>query len=156
MAGGAPVSLIIDGGSASSSNFQEIDPGGASGTGRLGISLTDCNGVTWDLINGPVRLTRGGLVGLGFPQVIWEKSESASIDGQRLEGYRLDSRQVVLPIRFKDEAARDTTGIQRKWWNGLAIGQYVTLTVTRTSPPSTPTACASSLTIPGGMATRAT
>lgn len=97
---------------------------------RLAIELVDANGVLWDLARGPVRLTTAGLQGLGLPDVDWQTSEAAGVDGQRLTGWRLKSRKVFVPVRFKDASATDTTGLQRAFWDGLRIGSYVTFRVT--------------------------
>lgn len=97
---------------------------------RLGLAWIDCNGVRWDLVNGPARLTRAGLRGLGLPDSVYFESESAGVDGQQLNGWRIKSREVFVPFRFKDEAARDTTGVQRVFWDGVQIGRYGTFEVT--------------------------
>lgn len=96
----------------------------------MGVQLVDTQGAVWDLIGGPVRLTRAGLKGLGLPEVSYFTSESAGLDGERDTGWRLKSRSVFVPVRFKDEAMSDTTGIQRTFWAGLQIGRPVKLVVT--------------------------
>lgn len=96
----------------------------------MGVQLIDALGTSWDLINGPVRLTRAGLKGLGLPDVEYFTSESAGLDGERVTGWRLKARQVFVPVRFKDDAMSDTTGIQRQFWAGLQIGQRIQFVVT--------------------------
>jgi hypothetical protein len=98
--------------------------------GRLGIQLRDTRGVIWDVLNGPVRLGTGGIKGLGLPEVDYFTNEAAGLDGERETGWRLKARPVILPVRFKGEAERDTTGIQRQFWAGQEIGKDIGLIVT--------------------------
>lgn len=96
----------------------------------MGVQLLDTKGQLWDLINGPVRLTRAGLKGLGLPDIVYFTSESAGLDGERVTGWRLKAREVFVPVRFKDEAMADTTGLQRQFWDGLQINQPIQFVVT--------------------------
>lgn len=122
---------VIDGGDASSTyDVPDLEAGDARSAGRMGVQLVDALGVTWDLINGPVRLTRAGLKGLGLPEVVYFTSESAGLDGERVTGWRLTARDVFVPVRFKDEAMDDTTGLQRRFWDGLRIGKPIRIVVT--------------------------
>lgn len=128
---------VIDG----SGDAEWIDPGtGAGGSTPppappaerqyLTLELIDANGLTWDLARGPVRMTTAGLQGLGLPPVAFQTSESPGVDGQRLVSWRVKARDVFLPVRFKGAATTDTTGLQRRFWDGLPIGEYVTFRVT--------------------------
>lgn len=94
------------------------------------LELVDANGVTWNLGTGAVRLTTAGFQGLGLPEVDFQTSSAAGVDGTRLTGWRLKERTVFLPVRFKGAATTDTTGLQRAFWSGLRIGSYLTFRVT--------------------------
>jgi hypothetical protein len=94
------------------------------------LELIDANGIVWNVGTGPVRLTTGGIDGLGQPTAQWQISEAPGVHGQRAVGWRLKARDLFLPVRFKGEAETDATGIQRQFWDGIAIGKYVTFRVT--------------------------
>lgn len=96
----------------------------------LGITWTDYNGETWDLINGPVALTNAGIQGLGMPVAFETVRQTAFVHGQTLQSWRLEPRELFLPITFRDAAEIDVNLIQRMFWDGMAIGQNGTLTVT--------------------------
>lgn len=97
---------------------------------RLQVDLVDEDGVVWDLMQGPVRMTAAGLEGLGVPTGEWHTSEAPGVDGQRVTGWRLKARDVFLPMRFKGTAEGDATGLQRAWWDAIAIDRHVVLRVT--------------------------
>ena len=97
---------------------------------HLGIALETPDGTVWDLINGPVRLKRTGVKGLGMPTVASQVQELANVDGQRLAGWTLKPREVILPLRFEDASNTDLEGLQRTFWNALGIGVYSDLRVT--------------------------
>ena len=96
----------------------------------LGITWTDTNNTTWDLINGPVALMNAGVMGLGMPQAFDTVRQTALVHGQTFQSWRLEPRELFLPITFRDAAELDVNGIQRTFWDGLALGEYGTLTVT--------------------------
>jgi hypothetical protein len=96
----------------------------------LGITWTDTNGTTWDLINGPVALMNAGIEGLGMPTGFDTVRQTALVHGQTLQSWRLNPRNLFLPVTFRDEAEYDVNGLQRTFWDGLALGKYGTLTVT--------------------------
>lgn len=96
----------------------------------LGITWTDTNGEEWDLINGPVALTNAGIQGLGMPITFDTVRQTALVHGQTLQSWRLEPRELFIPITFRDLAEIDVNVIQRMFWDGLALGQNGTLTVT--------------------------
>lgn len=96
----------------------------------LQIEWKDTNGVTWDLIDGPVALMNAGIQGLGMPTAYDTTRKTALVHGQTLQSWRLEPRELFLPITFKDAAELDVTGLQRAFWDGLRFGEYGTLTVT--------------------------
>lgn len=128
------MTTIIDGGGAATTyEDAPVEDGGGAVVdygGSLGITWVDTNGVTWDLLSGPVRITTAGLKGLGLPNVDWQQSIGAVVDGAVLDSWRVEEREVFVPIRFKDEAMTDTTGIQRTFWSGLKLGAYGSFVVT--------------------------
>lgn len=96
----------------------------------LGITWTDTNDTTWDLINGPVALMNAGVMGLGMPTAFDTVRQTALVHGQTFQSWRLEPRELFLPITFRDAAELDVNGIQRTFWDGLQFGQYGTLSVT--------------------------
>lgn len=96
----------------------------------IGIEWTGTDGSVWDLRGGPVRATTAGIKGLSFPDIDFQTQETALLHGQRLTGWKLKPREVWLPLRFKDEAARDVEGVQREFWRSFGIGLTGTLRVT--------------------------
>ena len=96
----------------------------------LNIQWTDTNGTAWDLVHGPVALMNAGIMGLGMPTAFETVRQTALVHGQTLQSWRLEPRELFLPITFRDDADLDVNGIQRAFWDGLAIGQNGTLTVT--------------------------
>lgn len=96
----------------------------------LGITWKDTNDVTWDLVNGPVALMNTGVMGLGMPHAADTIRKTALVHGQTFQSWRLEERQLFLPVTFRDAAELDVTGIQRSFWDGLAFGEYGTLSVT--------------------------
>lgn len=96
----------------------------------IGISWTGTDGSVWDLVTGAVRLTPGGLTGLGMPLPSDQVQETALSDGQRFTGWRLPARPVWLPLKWSYEAQGDVEGVQRAFWRSVAIGDTGTLTVT--------------------------
>lgn len=96
----------------------------------LGINWTDTNGESWDLINGPVALMNSGIQGLGMPQAFDTVRQTALVHGQTFQSWRLDPRELFLPVTFRDDAEIDVEGVQRAFWDGMALGEYGALTVT--------------------------
>jgi len=96
----------------------------------LGITWKDTNDVTWDLVNGPVALMNTGVMGLGMPKSADTIRKTALVHGQTFQSWRLEERSLFLPVTFRDAAELDVTGIQRSFWDGLAFGEYGTLSVT--------------------------
>ena len=96
----------------------------------LGITWTGTDGSTWDLINGPVALTSLGIQGLGMPIAFETTRQTALNHGQVLQSWRLDPREVFLPLIFDGASERDVEGVQRDFWHSLALGEYGELTVT--------------------------
>lgn len=96
----------------------------------LGITWTGTDGSTWDLINGPVALTSLGIQGLGMPIAFETTRQTALNHGQVLQSWRLDPREVFLPLIFDGSSERDVEGVQRDFWHSLALGEYGELTVT--------------------------
>lgn len=96
----------------------------------LEISWTDTKGYTWDLISGPVALTTAGVQGFGMPVAFDTTRKTALVHGQTFQSWRLEPREIFLPVTFQDSAEIDVNVIQRDWWAGLAIGEYGTLSVT--------------------------
>ena len=99
----------------------------------LGITWTGTDGSVWDLVNGPVALTNGGIQGLGLPIAFNTTRQTALVHGQTLQSWRLEPRDVFLPVLFRDSAELDVNVSQRAFWKSLAFGQYGTLKVTDTN-----------------------
>lgn len=96
----------------------------------LGITWKDHNNTTWDLVNGPVALMNSGVQGFGMPQAADTIRKTALVHGQTFQSWRLEPRELFMPITFRDDAELDVEGIQRTFWDGLAIGEYGTFSVT--------------------------
>ena len=96
----------------------------------LGITWKDHNNTTWDLVNGPVALMNSGVQGFGMPQAADTIRKTALVHGQTFQSWRLEPRELFMPITFRDEAELDVEGIQRTFWDGLALGEYGTFSVT--------------------------
>lgn len=96
----------------------------------LGITWKDTKGAEWDLINGPVALMNSGIQGLGMPIAFDTTRQTALVHGQTLQSWRLEPRELFLPITFRDEAEMDVNGMQREFWSGFEFGKYGTITVT--------------------------
>lgn len=94
------------------------------------INWTGTDGVTWDLVHGPVALLSGGAQGFGMPIASDTTRQTALVHGQTLQSWRLEPRRLFLPLTFRDAAELDVTGLQRDFWHGLSIGEYGTLSVT--------------------------
>jgi hypothetical protein len=96
----------------------------------LEINWTDTNGTSWDLVSGPVALMNAGVMGFGMPKTFDTIRQTALVHGQTLQSWRLEPRDIFLPITFQDDADLDVNGIQREFWDGLALGEYGNLQVT--------------------------
>ncbi len=96
----------------------------------LNIQWTDTNGTVWDLVHGPVALMNAGVMGFGMPKTFDTIRQTALVHGQTLQSWRLEPRDIFLPVTFRDDADLDVNGIQRAFWDGLALGQYGNLQVT--------------------------
>ena len=96
----------------------------------LGITWKDHNNTTWDLVNGPVALMNSGVQGFGMPPVADTIRKTALVHGQTFQSWRLEPRELFMPITFRDDAELDVEGIQRTFWDGLALGEYGTFSVT--------------------------
>lgn len=96
----------------------------------LNIQWTDTNGTAWDLVHGPVALMNAGVMGFGMPKTFDTIRQTALVHGQTLQSWRLEPRDIFLPVTFRDDADLDVNGIQRAFWDGLALGQYGNLQVT--------------------------
>jgi len=96
----------------------------------LGIKWTDTNGYDWDLINGPVALMNSGIQGLGMPKAFDTVRQTALVHGQTFQSWRLDPRELFVPVTFRDDAEVDVEGVQRAFWDGMALGSYGNLQVT--------------------------
>lgn len=96
----------------------------------LNIQWTDTNGTSWDLVHGPVALMNSGVMGFGMPISFDTTRQTALVHGQTLQSWRLEPRDIFLPVTFRDDADLDVNGIQRAFWDGLALGEYGNLQVT--------------------------
>ena len=96
----------------------------------LGITWKDHNNTTWDLVNGPVALMNSGVQGFGMPTAADTIRKTALVHGQTFQSWRLEPRELFMPITFRDDAELDVEGIQRTFWDGLALGEYGTFSVT--------------------------
>ena len=96
----------------------------------LGITWTYTNGTVWDLVNVPVALMNSGVQGFGMPTAFDTVRQTALVHGQTFQSWRLEPRNLFMPVTFRDDAELDVNGIQRSFWDGLAIGEYGTITVT--------------------------
>lgn len=99
----------------------------------LTIVWTGTDGSRWDLLNGPVRLAAAGVQGFGLPELDEQVKQTALMDGQVLQGWKVKPRNVFLPLRFDDVANTDVEVVQRAFWKSCALGASGTLTVTDAS-----------------------
>lgn len=97
----------------------------------IGLSWTGWDGSQWDLRHGPVRITKGGLQGLGAMDTDVFTIETALVDGQRVTGWRGKERAVLLPLLI---GPADTElawlELDRSWWRTMHPSRYGTLRVT--------------------------
>lgn len=66
---------------------------------NLQVQFDGCDGSSWDLVNGPVRLT-SGVQGLGPPDTEHWWRVSPSLAGSLHVGQRVPRGQVTLPVRI--------------------------------------------------------
>ncbi len=74
------------------------------------------NGAAWDLIDGPVTLTNDGIEGLLAPSYELRFQENGQQHGSRYTGYRLEARDVLLPVVIhSDGDAAEFRQLYRAW-----------------------------------------
>lgn len=100
------------------------------------ISLQGVDGTSFDLTKGYVRLTRGGIKGLGFPRYSEQINDTPTMPGQIFNGAQADARAVWMTLRFASDdpgaalpAWRDVEGAQRTFWHALSVRKYAKLAV---------------------------
>lgn len=96
----------------------------------LQIEWVGTDGSVWDLINGDVSLSNAGITGLGMPLTFDTTRQTALYHGQTLQSWRLEPREVFLPLLFTGDSFTDVEGIQRNFWHSMALGEYGSLNVT--------------------------
>lgn len=96
----------------------------------LEITWTGTDGSTWDLMSGAIALRSEGIQGFGMPTTADTIRTTALNHGQTLQSWRLQPRNVFLPLIFQDAATYDVEGLQRQFWHSMSVGEYGTLTVT--------------------------
>lgn len=85
----------------------------------------------WDLRTGPVRLTTGGLEGLGNLDFEVFTQDTAMLDGQRMTGWRGKPRDVLLPVLMGPFPDQDQyLKLSRLWWKIMHPRKVNTLTIT--------------------------
>ena len=89
----------------------------------LQIEWVGTDGSTWDLINGDVALSNAGITGLGMPLAFDTTRQTALYHGQTLQSWRLEPREVFLPVLFRGDSFTDVEGLQRDFWHSLALGE---------------------------------
>jgi hypothetical protein len=72
----------------------------------LAVSLVGQDGSTWDLVNGPVRVT-SGVAGLSGPDPEHFWRESPALDGAYHAGSRSPRGQVTLPVRVRGSTSTE-------------------------------------------------
>ncbi len=72
---------------------------------KLGLVLVGVDGAVWDLVNGPVTLLMGNVVGLGDAEVLHTWSEGGVLDGARYQTSRYLPRSVTLPVMVSQPAS---------------------------------------------------
>lgn len=93
------------------------------------VTLTDTNGKTWDLNNGPVTLLAGVNLFAMPPLTHWTKV-SPAVAGSRWKGLHVDERQLILPIRTAGKEWDNWRDIDQEFFSGLDPFQEATITVT--------------------------
>lgn len=96
----------------------------------LQIEWVGTDGSVWDLISGDVALSNQGITGLGMPLTFDTTRQTALYHGQTLQSWRLEPREVFLPLVFRGNAFTDPEGVQREFWRSLSLGEYGYLNVT--------------------------
>lgn len=96
----------------------------------LQIEWVGTDGSKWDLVNGDVALSNAGITGLGMPLAFDTTRQTALYHGQTLQSWRLEPREVFLPVLFRGDSFTDVEGLQRDFWHSLALGEYGWLNVT--------------------------
>lgn len=94
------------------------------------IEWVGTDGSTWDLVNGDVQLSNAGIQGLGMPTATDQVKVTPGAHGQRFQSWKLNPREVFLPLIFNADSNADVEGIQRAFWHSMTIGEYGTLNVT--------------------------
>lgn len=96
----------------------------------LNIEWVGTDGSTWDLVNGDVQLSNAGVMGLGMPTATDQVKITPGSHGQRFQSWKLNPREVFLPLIFNAASNADVEGIQRAFWHSMTIGEYGSLNVT--------------------------
>lgn len=97
----------------------------------IGLRWIGVDGSNWDLRNGPVRVTKDGVEGLGKPPTKAIVRTSTETDGQRLIGVNIQARPVVLPVFINHSLPTEMWHtIQLAWWRSIDEEKYGTLQVT--------------------------
>lgn len=97
----------------------------------IGVKWTGWDGSEWDLKNGSVHLTPGGIKGLGSLEADTFVSTTALLDGQRFKGWRAKPRDVLLPVLLGQGATElEWLAIERKWWRTMQPGKTGIIAVT--------------------------
>lgn len=96
------------------------------------VQFTGTDGSVWDLRRGPVRITDGGLKGLGDPDVAYFTRESPYLDGQELTGWRVKPRKLFVPLLLGVDTVTELEwlALDRAWTAANGIGEQGTLKVT--------------------------
>lgn len=97
----------------------------------IAVIYKGTDGSLWNLNSGPVRLTDKGIQGLGNPELLFYKRETAFLDGQVVTGWKAKPRKVFLPLLLGSGTTElEWLALERAWWAANGIGLYGSLLVT--------------------------
>ncbi len=97
----------------------------------IGVKWIGWDGSEWNLQTGDVVMTKGGVVGLGHPDLEIFYQNTALSDGQRYMGYRAKPRTVLLPVLIGQSLNEEAwIATDNAWWRTMRPDKPGTLIVT--------------------------
>jgi hypothetical protein len=101
----------------------------------IGIRWTGADLSRWDLRRGNVRLTDGGIRGLGMLEYQGYTQDTAQRDGQYATGWKGKPRDILLPVKIghTQMSEQDFLDVEAAWYETMRPDEAGTLTVTAPS-----------------------
>jgi hypothetical protein len=98
----------------------------------IGIRWTGADESRWDLRRGNVRLTDGGIQGLGMLAYQGYTQDTAQRDGQYATGWKGLPRDILLPVKIghSQMSEQDFLDVEAAWYQTMRPDEEGTLTVT--------------------------